>query len=288
MGLFENVEYTSNFMGAKESYEDSKGVLLGVPMDYTVSFRPGSRFAARRIREVSYNLEEYSFYCHKDLNHCIFYDAGDLSLPFGNVEKSLDIIHQSVSQIAKDKKIPFVIGGDHLISYASIKGVQDTYPDLTVLHFDAHADLREDYAGESQSHATVMGKVVRDLKIKELYQFGIRSGTKEEWEFAKENTRIFPFEVKGPLEQVLDELKGKPIYITLDIDVVDPAFAPGTGTPEAGGITSKELLECIKIMSELNVVGFDIIEVAPAYDVSDITSVLAAKVLRESLLMYIK
>lgn len=288
MGLFENTEYTSNFMGAKEEYEHSKGVLLGVPMDYTVSFRPGSRFAARRIREVSYNLEEYSFYCHKDLNDCMFYDAGDLSLPFGNVEKSLDIIHQAVSQVAKDKKIPFVIGGDHLISYASIKGVKDTYPDLIVLHFDAHADLREDYAGESQSHATVMGKVVRELKIKELYQFGIRSGTKEEWEFAKENTKIFPFEVKGPLQQVINELKGKPIYITLDIDVVDPAFAPGTGTPEAGGITSKELLECIKIMSELNVVGFDIIEVAPAYDVSDITSVLAAKVLRESLLMYIK
>ena len=275
-------------MGAKESYEDSKGVLLGVPMDYTVSFRPGSRFAARRIREVSYNLEEYSFYCHKDLNDCNFYDAGDLALPFGNVERSLDIIHKSVSQIAKDKKIPFVIGGDHLISYASIKGVMDTYPDLTVLHFDAHADLREDYAGESQSHATVIGKVVRDLQVKNVYQFGIRSGTKDEWEFAKENTKLFPFEVKGPLEKVLDELKGKPVYITLDIDVVDPAFAPGTGTPEAGGISSKELLECIKLMADLNVVGFDIIEVAPAYDVSDITSVLAAKVLRESLLMYIK
>lgn len=288
MGLFDNVEYTSNFMGSKESYEDSKGVLIGVPMDYTVSFRPGSRFAARRIREVSYNLEEYSLYCHKDLNDCNFYDAGDLALPFGNVEKSLDIIYNSISQIAKDNKIPFVIGGDHLISYASIKGVMDQYPDLTVLHFDAHADLRDDYAGESQSHATVMGKVVRELKVKNLYQFGIRSGTKEEWDFAKKNTKLFPFEVKGPLENALNELKRKPVYITLDIDVVDPAFAPGTGTPEAGGISSKELLECIKLMSQLNVVGFDIIEVAPAYDVSDITSVLAAKVLRESLLMYIK
>lgn len=288
MGLFDNVEYTSNFIGAKENYETSKGVLIGAPMDYTVSFRPGSRFAAKRIREVSYNLEEYSFYCHKDLMDCDFYDAGDLALPFGNVDKSLDIIYKSVSSVAKDGKIPFTIGGDHLISYATIKGVMDKYPDLTVLHFDAHADLREDYAGEHQSHATVIGKVVRELGVKNVYQFGIRSGTKDEWEFAQKNTKIFPFEAKAPLESVLNELKGKPVYITIDIDVVDPAFAPGTGTPEAGGITSKELLDCLKIMSNLDVVGFDIIEVAPVYDVSDITSVLAAKVLRESLLMYIK
>ncbi len=288
MTLFQNVEYTSNFMGAKEEYDSAKGVLVGVPMDYTVSFRPGSRFAAKRIREVSYNLEEYSFYCHKDLNECDFFDAGDLSLPYGNVEKSLDLIHQSVAQIAKDKKIPFVIGGDHLITYASVKGVLESYPDLTVVHFDAHADLRSDYAGEIHSHATVIGKVVRELKVKDVYQFGIRSGTKDEWEFAQKHTKMFPFEVETPLKSVIEQLKGKPIYLTIDIDVVDPAFAPGTGTPEAGGITSKELLNSVKLLSDLNIVGFDIIEVAPAYDVSDITSVLAAKVIRESLLMFIK
>ncbi|SHJ79293.1 agmatinase [Anaerobranca californiensis DSM 14826] len=288
MGLFNNVEYTNNFIGAKDNYYEAKGVLLGAPMDYTVSFRPGSRFAAKRIREVSYNLEEYSFYCHKDLTDCPFFDAGDLALPFGNVEKSLDIIYQSVAQITKDGKIPFIIGGDHLISYPCIKGVKEKYPDLAVLHFDAHADLREDYAGENQSHATVIGKVVRELGVKDVYQFGIRSGTKDEWEFAQKHTKLFPFSAAEPLLKVLEELKGKPIYITIDIDVVDPAFAPGTGTPEAGGITSKELLDCLKIMSSLNVVGFDIIEVAPVYDISDITSVLAAKVIRESLLMYIK
>lgn len=288
MSLFQNIEYTSNFMGAKDDYQSSKGVLLGVPMDYTVSFRPGSRFAAKRIREVSYNLEEYSFYCHKDLNDCSFFDAGDLALPFGNVEKSLDIIYKSVSQIALDGKIPFIIGGDHLITYATVKGVLDKHPDLAVVHFDAHADLRTDYAGENQSHATVIGKVIRELGVKDVYQFGIRSGTKDEWEFAQKNTKLFPFEVEKPLKEVLEQLKGKPIYLTIDIDVVDPAYAPGTGTPEAGGITSKELLNSIRLLEELNIVGFDIIEVAPVYDVSDITSVLAAKTIRESLLMYIK
>ncbi|MDD4570698.1 MAG: agmatinase, partial [Tepidanaerobacteraceae bacterium] len=207
-----------------------------------------------------------------------------VDIPFGNVEKSLDIIGDVAKIILDDEKTPFFLGGEHLISYPIIKQVVRKIPDLVVLHFDAHADLRDSYLGEKLSHATVLRRISECIKDKHIYHFGIRSGIKEEFLYAKQHSHMHSIEVKVPFLKVLPELKNRPLYITLDIDVVDPAFAPGTGTPEPGGCSSKEILEVISRVKTLNVVGFDLVEVSPTNDFSEITSLLAAKIVREVLI----
>lgn len=286
--IFEMVDKPGVFLGADTSYEEAKAAILGIPMDYTVSFRPGTRMGPLSIRNVSTGIEEYSVYLDKELGDYAYCDCGDLALPFGNVVKSLEIIENASRQLLKDGKFPIYLGGEHLVSLPLIKPFIEEYPDLRVVHFDAHADLRTDYYGESNSHATVMRKVADLLGPKRLYQFGIRSGIREEFTFAKENTHLVIEEVLEPLKAVLPELKGKPVYVSLDIDVVDPAHAPGTGTQEAGGCTSREILKAIHALGELNVVGFDLVEVSPALDASERTALLAAKIVREAILSFVK
>lgn len=285
--LEEIIDKPGIFMGGDTSYEASDAVILGIPMDYTVSFRPGTRMGALSIRNVSVGIEEYSVYLDRDLADYAYCDLGDLALPFGNVNKSLDLIEKASRQILEDGKFPIFIGGEHLVTYPLIKPFVEKYPDLRVVHFDAHADLRTDYYGENNSHATVMHKVAEMLGPKRVYQFGIRSGIREEFLYARENTYLVLEEVLEPLKAVLDELKGKPVYVTLDIDVVDPAFAPGTGTQEAGGCTSREIIKAIHALQDLNVVGFDLVEVSPATDSSERTALLAAKLVREAILSFV-
>lgn len=274
------------FMGSSKNYKDSSIVLLGVPMDFTCSFRPGTRFGPQKIREVSIGIEEYSIYMDKSLEDASFYDSGDLDLPIGSVEKSLKIIEKAAEEILNDNKFPLFIGGEHLISVPVIKKVYEKYGDeLILLHFDAHADLREDYLGCSNSHASAIRRVIDFMPSRNIYQFGIRSGTKEEFQFAKENTNMFTLEVYKPLNSVIDNFKNKPVYITLDIDVLDPAYANGTGTPEPGGISSNELIKSMNLLKDLNIVGFDIVEVSPHYDLSDRTAIMAAKIIRDIILM---
>lgn len=284
--------YSGNvFIKSHPNYEESKAVLYGMPMDWTVSFRPGSRFGPARIREVSVGLEEYSPYLDRELEEVKFFDAGDIPLPFGNAQKSLDEIEKFVKKVLADGKIPVGMGGEHLVSWPVMKAVYEKYPDLAILHFDAHTDLRTDYEGEPLSHATPIRKIAELIGPHNVYSFGIRSGLKEEFEWAKENGMyIAKFEVLEPLKEVLPTLKGRNVYITTDIDVLDPAFAPGTGTVDCGGITSKELLESIHEIarSEVNVVGFDLVEVAPVYDHSEMTANTASKLLREMILGWIK
>lgn len=285
--LEEIIDKPGIFMGGDTSYEASDAVILGIPMDYTVSFRPGTRMGALSIRNVSVGIEEYSVYLDRDLGDYAYCDLGDLALPFGNVNRSLDLIEKASRQVLEDGKFPIFIGGEHLVTYPLIKPFVEKYPDLRVVHFDAHADLRTDYYGENNSHATVMHKVAEMLGPKRVYQFGIRSGTREEFLYARENTYLVLEEVLEPLKAVLDELKGKPVYVTLDIDVVDPAFAPGTGTQEAGGCTSREIIKAIHALQDLNVVGFDLVEVSPATDSSERTALLAAKLVREAILSFV-
>jgi len=282
------VEKPGIFLGAEASYEDAQAVLLGIPMDYTVSFRPGTRLGPASIRNVSVGIEEYSPYYDRELGEYSYCDLGDLALPFGNVVKSLDIIERASRQILNDNKFPIFLGGEHLVSYPLVKPFIEKYPDLRVIHFDAHADLRSDYYGEYNSHATVMRKIAEALGPKRLYQFGIRSGIKEEFLFAQEYTNLVKDDVLEALETVLPELEGYPVYVSLDIDVVDPAFAPGTGTQEAGGCTSKEILKAIHMLERLNVVGFDLVEVSPVLDSSERTALLAAKLVREAILGFVK
>lgn len=279
------------FIGSHPTWEDAKVILYGMPMDWTVSYRPGSRFGPNRIREVSIGLEEYSPYLDRELHEVPFFDAGDIPLPFGNAQKSLDLIEEYVDSILEKGKFPLGMGGEHLVSWPVFRAMYKKYPDLAIIHMDAHTDLREEYEGEPLSHSTPIRKVAGLIGPENVYSFGIRSGMKEEFEWAKEaGMHISKFEVLEPLKQVLPKLKGRPVYVTIDIDVLDPAHAPETGTVDAGGITSKELLASIHAIagSDVHVVGADLVEVAPVYDHSDQTANTASKLLREMLLGFVK
>ncbi|MBT2657724.1 agmatinase [Bacillus sp. ISL-18] len=284
--------YSGNvFIKSHPNFEDSQVVLYGMPMDWTVSYRPGSRFGPARIREVSIGLEEYSFYLDRELEEVKYFDAGDIPLPFGNAQRSLDMIEEFVDQILAAGKFPLGMGGEHLVSWPVMKAMYKKYPDLAIIHFDAHTDLREEYEGEPLSHSTPIRKIAEHIGPKNVYSFGIRSGMKEELQWAKENgMHISKFEVLEPLKEILPTLAGRPVYVTIDIDVLDPAHAPGTGTVDAGGITSKELLASIHAIarSEVNVVGGDLVEVAPIYDPSEQTANTASKLLREMILGWVK
>lgn len=279
--------YSGNvFIGAAPDYERARAVIYGMPMDWTVSFRPGSRQGPARIREVSLGLEEYSPYLDRDLSALTYFDAGDIPLPFGNPAGSVEKIYNYVASLYRAGKFPLGLGGEHLASIGAIQAAWETYPDLRVVHIDAHADLREDYEGEVNSHATVIRKVCEAIGPNRVYQFGIRSGTREEWAYARANTHFFPFDVEQPLRQAMTELADVPVYVTWDIDVFDPADAPGTGTAEPGGITSREGLAAMQRLGALNVVGFDLVEVAPSLDPSEQTQILASKLVREALLAF--
>ncbi|MED4758268.1 agmatinase [Priestia megaterium] len=284
--------YSGNvFIGSHPVFEESEAVLYGMPMDWTVSYRPGSRFGPTRIREVSIGLEEYSPYLDRELKEVKYFDAGDIPLPFGNPQRSLNMIEEYIDQLLAADKFPLGMGGEHLVSWPVMKAMYKKYPDLAIIHMDAHTDLREEYEGEPLSHSTPIRKVAELIGPENVYSFGIRSGMKEEFQWAKENSmHISKFEVLEPLKEILPTLAGRPVYVTIDIDVLDPAQAPGTGTVDAGGITSKELLASIHAIakSDLRIVGGDLVEVAPIYDPSEQTANTASKLIREMILGWVQ
>jgi agmatinase len=284
--------YSGNvFIGSHPVFEESEAVLYGMPMDWTVSYRPGSRFGPTRIREVSIGLEEYSPYLDRELEEVKYFDAGDIPLPFGNPQRSLNMIEEYIDQLLAADKFPLGMGGEHLVSWPVMKAMYKKYPDLAIIHMDAHTDLREEYEGEPLSHSTPIRKVAELIGPENVYSFGIRSGMKEEFQWAKENSmHISKFEVLEPLKEILPTLAGRPVYVTIDIDVLDPAHAPGTGTVDAGGITSKELLASIHAIakSDLRIVGGDLVEVAPIYDPSEQTANTASKLIREMILGWVQ
>lgn len=284
--------YSGNvFIKSHPNFEESQVVLYGMPMDWTVSYRPGSRFGPARIREVSIGLEEYSAYLDRELEEVKYFDAGDIPLPFGNAQKSLDMIEEFVDKVLAEEKFPLGMGGEHLVSWPVIKAMYKKYPDLAIIHMDAHTDLRTDYEGEPLSHSTPIRKACDLIGPQNIYSFGIRSGMKEEFQWAKEvGMHISKFDVHKPLMEILPKLSGRPVYVTIDIDVLDPAHAPGTGTVDAGGITSRELLASIHEIgrSNVKVVGADLVEVAPIYDPSEQTANTASKLIREMLLGFVK
>ena len=284
--------YSGNiFIKSHQNYDEAEAVIYGMPMDWTVSFRPGSRFGPARIREVSVGLEEYSPYLDRELEEVKYFDAGDIPLPFGNPQKSIDMIEEYIDGLLADGKFPLGMGGEHLVTWPVIKAMYKKYPDMAIIHVDAHTDLREDYEGEPLSHAAIIRKSADLIGPTNVYSFGIRSGLKEEFQWAKENgMHISKFEVLEPLKEVLPQLAGRPVYVTVDIDVLDPAHAPGTGTVDCGGITSKELLASIHAIahSDINVVGCDLVEVAPVYDPSEQTVNTASKLIREMILGWVQ
>jgi agmatinase len=263
----------------------ARGGLFGVPLDATVSFRPGSRFGPAAVRAASEVLEEWSLALGESLQEHPFCDLGDVVCAPGDVGGALAAARERTAEVLSGGLIPLVLGGEHLVTLPVLDAVADVHPGLAVVQMDAHADLRDDYLGQRLSHATVMRRVVERVGGGNVFQLGIRSATGEEAAYARAHTRFFPFEVAGPLAGLRDELVGRPVYVTIDVDVVDPAFAPGTGTPEPGGVSAAELLEAIGLLRGLRVVGLDVVEVAPAYDPGGVTAALAAKVLREGILV---
>ncbi|QRN86671.1 agmatinase [Clostridia bacterium] len=266
--------------GINKEYAESELVLFGIPFDGTVSNRPGTRFGPRGIRRELDGLETYSPYLNRDLDDYLICDLGDIELNFGNTKETLHRIQKETAEIVSDGKKTLALGGEHLVSYPLIELFQKKYPSLVVIHLDAHADLRDDYLGESLSHATVMRRALSCLEPGSLYQFGIRSGTREEFSFAKENTHFYPY-CLNEMPEVLKTLGDLPLYVSLDLDVLDPSAFPGTGTPEPGGVSFKELLRAIHALVGCNVVGADVVELSPQYDVSGVSDATAAKVVRE-------
>ena len=273
----------SVFQSCDNTYEESNVVIFSSPMDATCSFRPGTRFAGPAIRQDSIGLEWYSPYFDMDLKDVKTCDIGDLDLPMGDVEKDLDEISRVTKCILDDNKKTMMIGGEHLVTLGTIREYIKKYPDLHIIHFDAHTDLREEFLGRELSHATVLRKCYDLLGDGRIYQFGIRSG---EFKWASEgHTHLRKFDLVG-LDKCIEALKDKPVYITIDLDVLDPSIFPGTGTPEAGGITYKELQQAILDMKGLhNIVGADIVELSPHYDASGVSTAVACKVLREMVLL---
>ena len=270
------------FLGASTT-RTGDVVILGMPLDLTESFLTGTREGPARIRTVSDVLETYSPALHRDLAEIQIADWGDLDLSCGDMTVALHAIEQGAYE-ARRVGFPILVGGEHTATLGSIRGVLRLYPDLVVIQVDAHLDLRETYNSLALSHATVMRRVAEDIGLDHLVQLGIRSGTREEFDVAPlclwsgSSLQLDPI--------VREQIADRPVYLSLDIDVLDPAYGPGTGCPEPGGFSFGEVATLLYSLANLNVVGADVVEVLPAADVNDITSVAAAKLIRELALLY--
>ncbi len=270
---------SKNWIGSVDSYDDAKIVMLGLPFDGTCSYRPGSRFAPERLRIASWGLEDYSPVYDKHLDDVKFYDAGELEFPLGNTKKSMDLIEKNARIIFETGKKYLGIGGEHLVTYPAVKACKEIYGDIAIIHFDAHTDLREDYLGEKLSHASVMRRIGEVVGFENIKQIGIRSGLKEEFELMKKYNTL----VKSSND--LKQIKNKKIFLTIDVDVLDPAYMPGTGTPEPDGLTYREFAEWIQFLRDFDIVGADIVELAPDYDKSEVSTAVVTKIIRDVLMI---
>ena len=276
-----------NFIGADKTFDEANVVIFGAPYDSTTSFRPGTRFGPAAVRSESFGIETYSPYLDRDLEtDARVHDAGDLELPFGAPDRALDMIEAKAAEILDAGKTPFLLGGEHLVTLGAVRAAVKRHPDLCIIHFDAHADLREDYLGVRLSHACVMRRCHDLLGDGRIWQFGIRSGTREEFQFMREgHVTTEPFSLKTLPS--ISFPSGTPVYLTVDLDVLDPSEFPGTGTQEAGGVRFTELMPAlVEILSRFNVVAMDNVELSPALDASGRSTALACKILREQLLAH--
>ena len=280
--LHHNVE---NFIGCDSSYRAAGIVLFGAPFDSTTSYRPGARFGPAAMRHESYGLETYSPYQDKDLTDGSVFDSGDLELCFGSSESALTDIESRAAEILRDGKMPLLLGGEHLVTLGAVRAVLRKYPDLHIIHFDAHADLRDDYLAAKLSHACVLRRCHDLVGDGRIHQFCIRSGDREEFRFAAEHTDLHKYDFTG-LPELAEWLQQTqvPVYLTIDLDCLDPSVFPGTGTPEAGGVSFLQLLQAIRTAAKTNIVAADVNELAPTLDTTGTSTATACKVLRELLL----
>ncbi len=275
------------FIGCDADYEDASLVLFGAPFDSTTSYRPGTRYGSSAIRHESFGLETYSPYQDEDLTDYNVFDAGDLELCFGSSEAALADIEALAAEIVADNKFPLLLGGEHLVTLGAFRAVLKKYPNLHIIHFDAHTDLRDDYLGAKLSHACVIRRCHDLIGDGRIHQFCIRSGERDEFRFAMEHTDLHKFNFSG-LKETIASLGNVPIYFTIDLDCLDPSAFPGTGTPEAGGVSFLELLDAIDTVCSANVVAADVNELSPMLDTSGASTALACKVVRELMLALLK
>ena len=272
------------FMGCDKEADKADIVLFGAPFDGTTSYRPGTRFGSAAIRRESYGIETYSPYQDADLEDTAVMDTGDLELCFGDTQKALNQIQERAQEILDTEKLPFLLGGEHLVTLGAFRAVIQAYPDIHIIHFDAHADLRDQYLDNPLSHASVIRRCWELTGDKKIFSFGIRSGEREEFQWAKSHITMQKFDFHG-LEETVSRLSGKPVYFTLDLDILDPSIFPGTGTPEPGGVTFEELRKAVTLVcSTANVVACDVNELSPQFDASGVSTVTACKIVREMLL----
>ncbi len=276
------------FMGAQRNSKDCKVGLYGVPYDGTTSFKPGARFGPNSIREVSNGLETYCPQLNSDLEDLKYVDFGSIQINHGSPEPVLRSVKKSTQNIFELGLNPLMLGGEHSITIGAVSAAAELYPDLVLLQLDAHADLRDEWLGSKNNHACTIRRCLEVLPSKEVLQVGIRSGTRKEFFELNDKKRLIPHEVgrgASHLEKALERFYGQPIYITIDLDWFDPSVLPGTGTPEPGGFYWRDFAAIIDVIKKHNIVAGDVVELAPQIDISGISSVLAAKVVRSLIII---
>lgn len=279
--VINNVE---TFLECDKPFKQAQIALFGAPFDSTTSYRPGTRFGSGAIRRESFGIESYSPYQDKDLIDAQVMDCGDLELCFGNTEKALEAIEKQTTAIFEAGKLPFMLGGEHLVTLGAFWAAAKAYPDVNIIHMDAHADLRDEYLGVSLSHACVLRRCWELIGDGRIFQFGIRSGDREEFAWGRDHVFTNKFNLDG-LEDIVKDLGQKPVYFTVDLDVLDPSVFPGTGTPEPGGVSFDALRQAVTyVCSHANVIGCDVNELSPHYDASGVSTMVACKLVREMLL----
>lgn len=272
------------YMACDNAYENASVVLFGAPYDGTTSFRPGTRFGPEYIRRESFGLETYSPYQNADLADAAVCDIGDLELCPGSSEAVLADIEHAAESLLADGKLPFMLGGEHLVTLGAVRAAAKRFPDLHIIHFDAHADLRDDYLGVKLSHACVLRRCHELLGDGRLHQYGIRSGDRSEFEWSASRVSRRLFDLEG-VDVLIKKLGNAPVYFTVDLDVLDPSVFPGTGTPEPGGVSFDELRRAVtEVCGRANVVACDVTELSPHYDASGSSTAVACKTVREMLI----
>jgi agmatinase len=275
---------TKSFLGAAlGEITAGKPAILGCPLDMTSTFKSGSDKAPNAIREASESIETYSPFFDKDLEDLPFVDLGDLDIAGDSVENALAKIENAAAEILRLHGLPLSIGGEHTVTLGIVKAFKRIYPEFVVVHLDAHTDLRDDYEGNPLNHATVIKRVAELIGAQNLVQMGIRSGTRPEFRWMKDNGTLIHW-TAGAEKQLLKRLGQKPVYLTLDLDVMDPACFPATGNPEAGGWFYNDMERFLRVLTEVNIVGIDVVELNPALDPSGASTILAAKIIRELLI----
>ena len=271
------------FMGAQRNPDNCQVGLFGVPYDGTTSFRPGTRFGPAAIREVSQGLESYCPQLDRDLDDIAFADLGAVEIPFGAPQPVVDAVLTATQAVLARGLKPLMLGGEHSISSGAVQAVAAEHPDLVLLQLDAHADLRETWLGARHSHACAMRRCLDVLPSGDLLQLSIRSGTREEFLELRRSGRLIAN--AQTLEAALVPWRGRPLYLTVDLDWFDPSVLPGTGTPEPGGYHWQDFADVIDVLKGHRLVAADVVELAPQLDSSGVSSLLAAKVCRSLLLL---